>query len=88
MKRLTGFKGEGIHILTLTNSSSFASRRERFSFLWSEMSRSLPEVELPGGQRLAKTRLWHSGVVKCVAEWADVAERYLPLLGRSNEPKL
>jgi len=44
---------------TLTNSSFFASQQEHFSFLCSVLSRSSPEVEVLGDQRLVKMRLWH-----------------------------
>jgi len=75
-KCLTQFKG------TFTNSSSFASQREQFFFLWFETSRSLPEVEVPGDQRLVRIRLscW-------LVEWADTAEDCLLLLECSNELK-
>ena len=75
-KHLTWFKG------TLTNSSSFALRQEQF-FLWSEMSRSSLEVEVPGDQRLVKMRLSRS-----VVEWANAAEHYLVLLGCLSDTKL
>lgn len=74
-KHLTRFKG------TLTNSSSFALRQEQF-FFWSKMSRSSPEVEVPGDQRLVKMRLSRS-----VVERADATEHYLVLLGCLSDVK-
>ena len=47
------------------------------------MSRSSPEVEVPGDPRLAKMRLSH-----LVVERADAAEHCLPLLGCSSDPKV
>ena len=44
---------------TLTNSSFFASKWEHFSYLDSVLSRSSPEVEVLGDQRLVKMRPWH-----------------------------
>ena len=46
------------------------------------MSRSSPEVEVPGDQRLVKMRLSRS-----VVERADAAEHYLVLLGCLSDAK-